>query len=65
MSEDTVSIPGVTAIADSGFVLICNVNGKVIGVPPSRLARESQVRKEGDCGTLVIPRQMADDLGLL
>jgi hypothetical protein len=63
-AEDLVRIPQVFAISD-GLALICELKDKRrIGVPIAWIALASDVRRPGDYGTLVIPRQLAQNLGV-
>ena len=63
-SDDLVHVPNVRAISN-GLALICELPDKRrIGVPQTMIDLKSQVRRPGDYGTLVIPRQLAHDLGV-
>ena len=61
--DDWLSIEGVHAVSE-GLVLICDVDGQRVGVPPTQVAPHSEVRRPGDRGRLIIPRWLAIDLGL-
>ena len=64
MASDLVLVPNVRAVSD-GLALICELPDKRrIGVPTTLIDFKSEVRRPGDHGTLVIPRQLAHDLGL-
>jgi hypothetical protein len=63
-SDNLVRVPNVRAISD-GLALICELPDKRrIGVPVTFIHLKSEVRRPGDYGALVIPRQLAQDLGL-
>jgi hypothetical protein len=59
-----VTIPNVLAISD-GLVLVCERKGRRFRVPVTNIAPESQVRFPADYGNLVIPRWLAENLGLM
>lgn len=61
--EDLVTIQNVLAVSD-GLALICEVEGARFGVPHPHIAASSEVQKVGDRGRLVIPRELAVDLGM-
>jgi hypothetical protein len=63
-ADDLVRIPQVLAISD-GDALICELaDRRRFGVPVTWVALASEVQRPGDYGTLVIPRQLAQNLGL-
>lgn len=62
--SDLVRIAHVRAVSD-GLALICELPDKRrIGVPLHLIHPSSEVRRPGDEGTLVIPKQLAHDLEL-
>jgi hypothetical protein len=68
--DDLVSIPDVEALGDSdGILLTCRLkrrlSSRVIVVSSAHIDATSEVRRPGDCGTLVIPRLVARDLKLI
>ena len=64
MGSDLVRVPNVRAISD-GLALICELPDKRrVGVPRTLIDLSSEVQQPGDRGTLIIPRQLARDLGL-
>ena len=64
MGSDLVRVPNVRAISD-GLALICELADKRrVGVPRTLIDLSSEVQQPGDRGTLIIPRQLARDLGL-
>jgi hypothetical protein len=62
--DDLMSVENVLVMSE-GLVLICEINGRRFGVPRGRIARSSQMRNLGDRGRLVVPRELAVDLGML
>ena len=64
MDSDLVRVSNVRAISD-GLALICELPDKRrVGVPRTLIDLSSEVQQPGDRGTLIIPRQLARDLGL-
>jgi len=64
MASDLVYVPNVRAVSD-GLALVCELPDKRrIGVPKAWIELKSEVREPGDYGTLVIPRELAHNLGL-
>lgn len=62
--SDLVRVAHVRAVSN-GLVLICELpDRRRIGVPLHLIDDASDVRSPGDQGTLVIPKQLARDLGL-
>jgi len=43
---------------------VCRVGSTLVSVPPRRILPGSQVRRRGDRGKLVLPKEVAVDLGL-
>jgi hypothetical protein len=60
-----VEFEDVEVIDDLGLLLRCRVNGRTLGIPPLRLLPGTQVHRTGDRGKLVLPRDVAEDLGLI
>jgi hypothetical protein len=54
----------VLLVMDTGLVLKCRVGHSVVNVPPLRLLPGTTIRQPGDLGTLVLPLDVAKDLGL-
>jgi len=64
MASDLVRVPNVRAISD-GLALICELPDKRrVGVPQGLIDPGSEVQCPGDYGVLIIPRQLARDLGV-
>lgn len=56
---------GVEVLDDGGLTLRCRIEGKVVSIPPLRMLEGTEVRRTGDRGRLVIPWDVAVDLGLV
>jgi hypothetical protein len=52
-------------LANTGLVLRCRIDGKVVALPPLRRLLGSTVLWAGDVGKLVLPRDVAENLGLV
>ncbi|HZR84760.1 MAG TPA: hypothetical protein VFD92_26935 [Candidatus Binatia bacterium] len=63
LEDGYVAIPNVSVVAD-GLALVCEVDGKRVGVPRTALHPHSEVRKVGDRGSLTIIAWVARDLGI-
>jgi hypothetical protein len=67
--DDPVALEAVEALSevlyDDRAVLTCCVGTRRFAVPRYFVLRESAVQKPGDHGSLVIPRCVAAELGLL
>ena len=62
--ETIVTIENARAVSD-GLALVCEVDGRRVGIPGAFIQPDSEVRKPGDYGKLRIPRWLATNLGLL
>jgi hypothetical protein len=60
-----VDFPDAEALDTTGIVLRCRVAGKTVNVPPLRILPGSDVRHPGDRGHLVLPLDLAEELGLV
>ena len=60
-----VEFRGVVVLDHAGLVLRCDINGRIVGVPFLRMLPGSTVRWAGDIGYLVLPRDVAENLGLI
>ena len=49
----------------AGIILSCRVGKKVIWVPPRRMLPGTTIARTGDRGRLVLPREVALNLGLI
>ena len=63
--EDPVVFRDVEVIRRTDLILMCRLGDRTVPVPPLRILEGTTVRTEGDRGTLVLPRDLAVDLGLL
>jgi len=59
-----VEIADVEVLNYTDLVLYCRVGDEVVAVPSSRLLPGTQIKHRGDRGRLVLPRDVAVDLGL-
>ena len=60
---EAIEFDGVEVIR-SGLVLLCRVGARVVSVPPLRVLEGTTVSQPGDRGRLVLPPDVATDLGL-
>lgn len=65
MSGRRFVVEGVEAVRDTQEMLVCVIRGTAYPVMKRRIFAESDVRRVGDRGRLVIPEWLADSLGLL
>jgi hypothetical protein len=61
----SVAFEGVEVVKSRGLMLMCRVGDKLVAVPPLRTMRGTTISQTGDRGTLVIPREVALNLGLI
>ncbi len=55
----------VEVIRDAGLVLMCRVANRIVGVPRRRMLPLTTIARFGDRGQLVLPREVALNLGLV
>jgi hypothetical protein len=56
----------VEVLDASGLLWRCRIDGKIVGVPPLRLLPGTTiVARTGHRGTLVLDREVAENLGLI
>src|SRR5262245_5675486 len=60
-----VEFADVEVLAATDFVLRCRVEGKFVGVPALRVLPGTDVVRGGDRGHLVLPLELAEQLGLV
>jgi len=60
-----VEFEDVEVLAATDFVLRCRVEGKFVGVPALRVLPGTDVVRGGDRGHLVLPLELAEQLGLV
>lgn len=63
-TRDAVTLADTEVLAATGTALVVRVRGKRVTVPRADLQRGTTIDRDGDRGTLVIPRWLADTLGL-
>jgi hypothetical protein len=59
-----VEIADVEVLDSGGLVMRCRIGDKVVWVPPLRVLTGTEIKKQGDKGRLVLPYDLAVDLGL-
>ena len=62
--SDPVEFRDVEALSYRRLSLVCRVGSTLVSVPPRRILPGSQVRRCGDRGKLVLPKEVAVNLGL-
>jgi hypothetical protein len=60
-----VEFEDVEVLTATDFVLRCRVEGKFVGVPALRVLPGTDVARRGDRGHLVLPLELAEQLGLV
>jgi hypothetical protein len=63
-SSDSVSYPDAEVLTATNTALVVRVKGRRVTVPRGDLEPGTTIQRDGDRGTLVIPRWLADTLGL-
>jgi len=66
MTDETeqLEFSDVVVLIDTGLVLKCRVGETVVSVPPLRMLPGTTIRRAGDRGTLMLPVDVAKELGL-
>ena len=59
-----VEIADVVVLNDTDLVLYCRVGDEIVAVPSLRILPGTQIKHRGDRGRLVLPHDLAVDLGL-
>jgi len=62
--SDRVEFTNVEVLAANQHVLVCRVAGKLVSIPPGRLLPGSAIQRQGDIGTLVLTREVAEAFAL-
>ena len=62
---DRVTFEDVYVLAQNDAVILCGVDGQVVGIPRRRLLRGSEIAARSDHGTVVLERAFAEMLHLL
>ena len=63
--SNRVEYADVEVIRDTSVILMCRVGTKVVGVPPRWMLPGTTIARTGDRGRLVLPREVALNLGLV
>ena len=61
---ERVELDNVEVVRDAGRVLICRVGKTVVGVSVPRMLPGTTIARMGDCGRLILAREVALNLGL-
>lgn len=64
-SSEPVEIDDVRVIRELERSIIVDYEGEELVIPKSQISSESEVQGEGDEGTLVIPKWLAEDRDML
>jgi hypothetical protein len=59
-----VEIEDVEVLDYGGLVMRCRVGDRIVWLPPLRMLAGTEIKKQGDRGRLVLPYDLAIDLGL-
>jgi hypothetical protein len=60
-----VEFKDVEVITATYFTLRCLVGGKFVGVPSLKMLPGTDIARRGDRGRLILPRDVAERLGLV
>jgi hypothetical protein len=60
-----VEFNDVEVVAATYFTLRCRVGGKFVGVPSLKILPGTDIARRGDRGRLILPRDVAERLGLV
>jgi hypothetical protein len=63
--SERVDFEDVEVVADTGPALYCRVGALVVGVPPVQMLPGTEIPHPGDRGRLVLPIELAMELGLI
>ena len=63
--DEPVEFRDVEVLEDTGFTISCRIHGVRVTIPALFILPGSTVWSRGDRGTLVIPRRIAAEAGLL
>ena len=61
---EPVEIADVEALDYGGLVMRCRVGDRIVWVPALAVLTGTEIKKQGDRGRLVLPYDLAVDLGL-
>jgi hypothetical protein len=59
-----VTLTEVEVVRESDVALFCRIEGHDRWIPRDKLCEGTTIRRTGDTGTLVVPRQFAVEWGL-
>lgn len=65
MRATSMAVERVTMIGELSSAIVCDVEGRRTLIPRALVLPGSELRKPGDQGRLVVPREVAFDLGLV
>ena len=60
-----VAFDDVEVVRHAALILMCRVGEKIVAVPPLRMLPGTTISQTGDHGRLVLPRELALNLGLI
>jgi hypothetical protein len=63
--NDDVEFGDIEVLDHDGSMLWCRIAGRTVAVPSLRFLSGTQIRATGDRGKLVLPREVAENLGLI
>jgi hypothetical protein len=63
--EERVTFDNVEVIEHGDLRMLCQVGAKIVAVPPLRILAGTTISYSGDRGRLVLPREVALNLGLV
>jgi hypothetical protein len=61
---ERVEISDVEVLDYGGLVMRCRVGDRIVWLPPLRMLAGTEIKKRGDRGRLVLPHDLAVELGL-
>ena len=63
-AAERMEIADAVVLKDTDLVLYCRVGDEIVAVPSLRILPGTQIKHRGDRGRLVLPHDLAVDLGL-